>query len=167
MKIDFKNVVLSKDYIDDANISYWVSGTIKINNFLYTIQGSVDSWDSIDFLNKKFSNFQVSDQDYQNKNNGMEDTFETNYKSWIINIEVNSETVLKNLPNNMRTYKTLYFDPYYGTKIDQYIESIESRKLSIQDIYNSALKAAFITWFTNYEDQKKENNLIEINLENS
>lgn len=55
MKIDFTNVELSEEYVDDDNVSNWVSGHLKVDGQTYDLQGSIDSWDSLEYLNAKFS----------------------------------------------------------------------------------------------------------------
>ena len=151
MKINFTNVELSEEYPDDVNISYWVSGQLQIDNFLYDIQGSIDSWDSLDFLNTKFSeDSQITEDDFENKENGMKDTFETNSNSYIINIEASAIKTIEGLPSSIQMYNTPYFDPYSDLSLDDFIKKMRSNGLSRQDLINSILKATFIDWFSNF-----------------
>ena len=162
MIIDFINVELSEEYVDDDNVSYWVSGQLKVDGQIYDLQGSIDSWNSLDYLNSKFSeDAQISENDFENKENKAEDTFETDSNSWIINIEASHKD---GFLENIQMYNTPHFDPYSGS-LSRYVEDvISSKNLSKQLTINSILKAVFIDWFSNEIDTEEKTKIYDINI---
>lgn len=110
---------------------------------------------------QNFQDAQISDDDFENKENGAEDTFETDSNSWIINIEASHDD---GVLDDIQMYNTPHFDPYSGSSLSDLVETIKSKKLSKQDTINSILKAVFIDWFSNHIESEDETTIYNINI---
>ena len=149
VQIDVLNFSLGKSEITDS-ISFWVNGSILINQESFEIQGSIDEWEEFEQLNLLLG-LKITEKDVEENKNECQNIFYSEYKQWLFNAQLSN----KKTEESINLFIGDYFNPESGDSIKNCFSKFSKLVNAKESILKSIIIENFI-FFLNGHKLKKE-----------